>query len=67
MRIDDTLEFFPKDKSGVLLANRTAWTGEITGPDFVSARRALRSGCGEVSEERRVLEVMEVVARVGGF
>ena len=47
MKIDDALEFFPKINPAFFLANRTAWKGKITGPDFVSACRVLRGGHGE--------------------
>lgn len=59
MRIDDALKFFPKINPLFFLANRTAWKGEITGPDFVCKHSAAR-------RIRRVSEVMEVVV-CGGF
>lgn len=52
MRIDDALKFFPKINPLFFLANRTAWKGEITGPDFVckhSAARRIREGVGTKS------------------
>lgn len=50
------MQVLSKDKSHLLLTNRTAWKAEITRPDFASAL-----AYSEVSE-REMLEVMEVAA-----
>lgn len=66
MRIDDTLKLFLKTNPALLLANRTAWKREITGPDFVSTCTALHSRNGKVLEQG-ALEVMEVEACEGNL